>query len=74
MSATRVVLEPGDERAHGFVGEQGLGRAEGDVKFVKRADGLDLRMILRHPLAVEQARRAVVAGASGDGVGHRVRA
>jgi len=37
-----------------------LHEAERGIEFVEGADGLDLRVILRHPLAVEEAGRAVV--------------
>ena len=66
-----ILLHGFEERARGGVGGVALGGTEGDVELVERADGLDLRMILRHALAVEQAGRAVVTGARGDGAGHR---
>ena len=52
------------------VGAGGPGQPERGVELVEAADGLDLRVILGHALSVEEAGRAVVTGAGGDGAGH----
>src|SRR5690606_10850269 len=44
-----------------------FGGAEGGVEFVERADRLDLRAVLGHALTIEEAGRAVIAFAGGDG-------
>jgi hypothetical protein len=49
------------------VGAGGLGKTYGGIELIEGADCLDLRMILGHALAVEEAGGAVVAGAGCDG-------
>src|SRR5438128_803049 len=77
VSVRECTVLAGWERGHGRLAgpaavELRFGPAQGDVQFVECPDRLDLRMVLRHALAVEQARRAVVPGARSDG-GHGLR-
>ena len=65
-----VALDPLQQGLAADVGAGGLGEAEGGVEFVKAAHRLDLRMVLGHPLPVEEAGRAVVAGPGGNRTGH----